>query len=194
MTIPLPPRLVLVLFRLLAVAGAGALILAVLTGNWQWRHTLEPSGLAAALLLAATMAVAPLERLLPGQRFVAGLAAMRRDMGLAAFGFATLHMAGTVLALGRIDDVIQGLAWTSIWTGWAAFILLMPPAISSMPAIKTRLGRFWRPVQRLTWAAAAFAAWHWYLQTRGDWLFWAVTGLLVSLEAARMMAPRGRTY
>lgn len=193
---PIPPsaRPVRIAFRLATLAWAGWLVAKVLAGGWQWRHILEPSGLAAALLLAATLAVAPMERLMPGRRLVAGLAAMRRDFGLAAFGFAALHMAATVLALGRIDYVIQGLAWTSIWTGWAAFALLLPPAISSLPAIRTRLGRFWKPVQRLTWPAAAFTAWHWYLQTRGDWLFWSITGLLITMEAARMLAPRRRAH
>lgn len=182
------------LFRFAALAGAAWLVAGVLTGGWQWRHTLEPSGLTAVLLLGATLAAAPLERLLPGHRFVAGLAAMRRDMGLAAFGFAALHMAATVLALGRLDHVIQGLAWTSIWTGWAAFVLLLPPALSSVSSVRARLGPFWRPVQRLTWPAAAFAAWHWYLQTRGDWLFWSITGLLIAMEAARILAARRRLH
>ena len=193
---PVPPNIrpVHILFRLAAMAGAGWLLAMVLNGGWQWRHMLEPSGLAAALLLAATLAVAPLQRLMPAGRLPAGLAAMRRDFGLAAFGFAALHMAGTVLALGRLDYVIQGLAWTSIWTGWVAFVLLLPPAISSVPAIRARLGPLWKPVQRLTWPAAAFAAWHWYLQTRGGGLFWSVTGLLAAMEVARIMAARRRAH
>ncbi|MFP1632982.1 ferric reductase-like transmembrane domain-containing protein [Zhengella sp. ZM62] len=194
MATPMFTRPARFLFRFAALAGAAWLVARVLTGGWQWRHTLEPSGLAAALLMAATLAVAPLESLLPGHRFIAGLAAMRRDMGLAAFGFAALHMAATVLALGRLDHVIQGLAWTSIWTGWAAFVLLLPPALSSLPSVRARLDRCWKPVQRLTWPAAAFGAWHWYLQARGDWLFWSITGLLIAMEAARMLAPRRPTH
>lgn len=178
--------LVRLLFWLVALAGAAGLVVPVLAEDREWRHMLEPSGQAAILLLAATLAVAPVKKLLPDGSLQLWLVRLRRDFGLAAFAFATLHMAGTVFALGRLDYVIQGLAWASMWTGWAGWALLVPVAITSTGAAHRLLGHAWKPVQRLTWPAAALSAWHWYLQSHGSSLFWATVGVIGALELVRI--------
>ena len=148
--------------------------LAHTTGDWALR------------LLLATLAITPLRRL--GLRV---LAPFRRTLGLLAFGYATLHL----LVYVGLD---QGLAFDSIWedvrehpyvtVGFAAFLCLLPLAITSTRAWIRRLGRRWVELHRLAYVAAVAAILHFLWLVKADLrepLCYAA--LLAALFAARLV-------
>lgn len=119
-------------------------------------HTL---GLWALRFLIASLCVTPLRDLL-GIR----LLAYRRTLGLLAFYYAVLHL----LAWLVLD---QGFAWNAIvkdilkrpyiTIGMAAFVILIPLAVTSNAAMIKRLGAAtWQKLHRLAYVAAILAAVH----------------------------------
>jgi len=126
-----------------------------LTGEWALR------------LLLACLAVTPLRRLF-GWR---GLAPFRRTLGLLAFGYALLHFATYVaLDLGfdfatLAEDMGERLYITA---GFAAFLLLLPLAITSTRGWQRRLGRRWLKLHRVVYAAGALAVLHFIWLVKAD--------------------------
>ena len=117
------------------------------TGSWAIR------------LLLATLAVTPL-RQWTGQR---RLGPWRRRLGLAAFAYASLHVA-TWLALDHAFDwaaMLEDVAERPYVTaGAAAFVCLVPLAATSTRRAVRRLGRRWVMLHRLVYVAAAAAVVH----------------------------------
>jgi sulfoxide reductase heme-binding subunit YedZ len=131
-------------------------------------ETLEhETGAWALRLLLATLAVTPLRRLAGWQ----AIARHRRRLGLAAFGYATAHFA----TWAAVDN---GLAWSVlaedvverpfVTVGFAAFVLLVPLAVTSTRASIRRLGRRWVTLHRLVYAAAALAIVHFWWLVKKD--------------------------
>jgi len=145
-----------------------------LTGEWALR------------LLLASLAVTPLRRVF-GWR---GLAPFRRTLGLLAFGYALLHFA-TYLALdlgfdfaALAEDVGERLYITA---GFAAFLLLLPLAITSTRGWQRRLGRRWLKLHRVVYAAGALAVLHFIWLVKADLrdplLYAALLAVLLGVRA-----------
>jgi len=145
-----------------------------LTGEWALR------------LLLASLAVTPLRRIF-GWR---GLAPFRRTLGLLAFGYALLHFA-TYLALdlgfdfaALAEDVGERLYITA---GFAAFLLLLPLAITSTRGWQRRLGRRWLKLHRVVYAAGALAVLHFIWLVKADLrdplLYAALLAVLLGVRA-----------
>ena len=164
-----------------------------------WRVSIRPTGEAAAVLLILALAISPLKALFGAAAWTRWLLRQRRAIGVAAFGYAAIHMVVFALSIGSIADIVAGMAWASMWTGWAAFAgLLVMAAISNDRAVRA-MGRGWKAVQRLAYPAALLTLAHWLLLTR-DWteaLIWfAPLGLLQLARLATRLRRRdsnGRT-
>ena len=148
-----------------------------------WRAAIRPSGDLAAKLIVLALALSPLRTLLPRSAAVAWLLRRRRWIGVAAVGYASLHMAVFVLSIGRLDWIVQGLAWASMWTGWLAFLLLAPLAVTSSDTAMRRLGRGWKRLHRLVHPAALLTLAHWLLLSAAPWEALAHALPLVILHA-----------
>jgi sulfoxide reductase heme-binding subunit YedZ len=127
------------------------------TGEWTLR------------LLLATLAVTPARRWLGWS----ALAPYRRTLGLLAFSYACLHFS-TWLALDHffdwpaiVDDVVERPYVTA---GFAAFLCLVPLAITSTRAWVRRLGRRWLALHRLAYAAGALGVVHFLWLVKADLL------------------------
>jgi len=148
------------------------------TGDWTLR------------LLLVTLAMTPLKRLV-GRPWPIRF---RRMLGLFAFFYACLHL----ITYAWID---QGLDWQGIvedvvkrpyiTVGFAAFVLLVPLALTSTRAMMRRLGRSWQRLHRAVYGIAVLGVLH-YL-----WLVKADTsdpliygGMLAVLLLARVPAGR----
>lgn len=88
----------------------------------------------------------------------------RRALGLLAFAYLALHLAvWLMLDMGlRWDRILQDLTrrWYLV-IGMAAFVLLIPLALTSNAAAIRRLGpRHWRQLHRLAYIAPLLGAWH----------------------------------
>lgn len=173
-------------------------MLAPLVLGAPWRVSIRPTGEAAAVLLFLALAISPLKALFGAAAWTRWLLRQRRAIGLAAAGYATIHMVVFSVSIGSFADILAGMAWASMWTGWLAFAALaFMAAISNDRAVRT-MGRSWKAVQRLAYPGAVTLA-HWLLLTR-DWtnaLIWfAPLALLQSARLAKNLRAKdsnGRT-
>lgn len=149
-------------------------------------------GLWALRLLLATLAITPL-RQLTGQPV---LARFRRMLGLYAFAYATLHFTA-YLALdlrGYWSLVFEEIAERPyITVGFAAWLLLVPLALTSTTGWIRRLGRNWARLHRLVYAIAALAVLHfwWVVKTdvREPLLYAGILAVLLGWRAWKRVAP-----
>ncbi len=124
-------------------------------------------GLWALRLLLVTLAISPL-RALSGQAVVLRF---RRMLGLYAFAYATLHF-GAYLVLdlrGYWAQVFEEIAKRPyITVGFAAWLLLVPLAVTSTRGWMRRLGRRWGQLHRVIYVIAALAVLHFWWIVKSD--------------------------
>ena len=117
------------------------------------------TGRWSLILLLVTLSFTPARRLFGWNRIIR----YRRDVGLAAFTYAVLHLL-TYITLDLFFDftLIAGdiLKRPFITAGTAAFLLLLPLALTSNRAAIRRLGRRWQLLHRLIYPAAIIAVVH----------------------------------
>lgn len=154
------------------------------TGQWGLR------------LLLITLAVTPLRRLTGWtwlQRF-------RRMLGLFAFFYVTLHFLTWVW----LD---QELAWSNIVAdiakrpyvtiGFAAWLLLLPLALTSTRGMMRRLGRRWQQLHRLVYVITGLGVLHFAWQVKADLLEPLIYALVLTIllllrwRPARQALPAG---
>lgn len=153
-----------VLWALLAAPSA-LMLFQFLQGPGRLGPVLQGSGEWSVRFLVLALAATPIRMIFRGQRWPMWLLARRGDIGMAAFLYACLHLAVYIYREGYIANVTADLVLTPILMGWAAFLAMAVPFFTSGRAMARRLGRAWKPLQRLAYAAAVFAFVHW-LQIR----------------------------
>lgn len=151
------------------------------------------TGLWALRFLMIALAVTPL-RQLTGQ---SGLLRFRRMLGLYAFFYATLHLS---VYLG-LD--LRGY-WTQIFeeivkrpyitVGFAAWLLLVPLAITSTQGCMRRLGRRWGQLHKLVYAIGVLAVLHFWWLVKSDirepLLYAAILAVLLGWRAWKAVSRR----
>jgi len=150
------------------------------TGDWALR------------ILLVCLALTPLRRLL-GQSWPIRF---RRLTGLYAFFYASLHLATyLVLDLGQywsqiLEDIVKR---PYITVGFAAWLLLVPLALTSTRGWMRRLGRRWSQLHRLVYAVAALAVLHFLWLVKSDLreplVYAAVLALLMGLRLWWKLRP-----
>jgi len=129
--------------------------LMILTGVWALR------------LLLLTLAMTPLQRLFGW----AWPIMIRRELGLAAFGYGVSHLLVFIVFDQNLDPIA---AWQEIvdhpavWLGMLALTLLLPLALTSTRAAIRRLGANWKRLHRLIYPAAILASLHFAFQVKAD--------------------------
>ena len=138
------------------------------TGDWTLR------------LLLVTLAVTPLRRL-TGQ---AWLVRFRRMLGLFAFFYAVLHFT-TYLWLDRFFDLgtiaEDVLKRPYITVGFAAFVLMVPLAITSTQDWIRRLGRRWKRLHRAVYAIGVLGVLHYLWLVKADLLEPAIYAIILAV-------------
>lgn len=125
------------------------------TGDWALR------------LLLLGLALTPLRRL-TGQPWPIRF---RRLVGLYAFFYASLHLATyVVLDLGQywgqiLDDIVKR---PYITVGFAAWLLLVPLALTSTRGWMRRLGRRWGQLHTLVYAVGVLGVLHFLWLVKSD--------------------------
>lgn len=122
---------------------------------------LHPTGEFAARFMIAAMMITPLRMLFPKAGWIRWLVRRRRALGVAAFGYAMLHTLLYLVDMETMRNVLAEFWALSIWTGWAAFAIFVPLAITSNDALQRRLGDVWRPLHRWIYLAAILTLVHW---------------------------------
>lgn len=119
------------------------------------------------VFLTLSLAVTPVRRLTGWNRLVRH----RRFVGLVAFGYLTAHFLSYVVldqffAWSYIlEDIVER---PFIMSGFAAWLLLIPLAITSTRRWIRRLGRRWVKLHRLVYVAGALGVLHFYWKVKAD--------------------------
>jgi sulfoxide reductase heme-binding subunit YedZ len=120
----------------------------------------ERTGNAALILLVVSLAVTPANFILGWKAIVK----IRRSMGLWAFTYAFLHLLvfvgldyGFSLRFILMDGLVQK---PYVLAGFAAFLILVPLAITSTKGWMKRMGRNWKRLHQWVYAAGILAGLH----------------------------------
>lgn len=138
-----------------------------ITGRWFAEPELLPGDLLhstgewAARLMVFALVLTPLSTVLPRREWVRWLIRHRRAFGVFAFGYATLHLLFYVLDMETVANMLAEIGAMGVWSGWLAFLLLVPVALASNDHAVRRLGAAWKRVQRLAYPAAILTLVHW---------------------------------
>ncbi|MEY3634427.1 MAG: hypothetical protein RLZZ61_837 [Pseudomonadota bacterium] len=151
---------------------------------------LHPTGEWSARFMIAAMVLSPLLSLIGPRPWLSWLIQRRRALGVAAFGYATLHLIFYIIDMGNLDDMLAEFLALGIWTGWAAMLLFVPLAVTSNDVSMRALKAGWKRLQRLVYPAAVLVLVHWIFihNNLGPALVHFVP--LVLLVAARYFLPR----
>lgn len=185
----IPRQIVLFILGLIPLGGLIGQVVIGDPGPNPVETLLHGTGLWALRWLCLVLAITPLYRYFSNP----WLLTARRPVGLLAFTYATVHL----LVYGVLD---QGLDWAFIWedlgtrvylmVGLTAWLLLLPPAVTSFTALQRRWGRAWKRVHALTYPAAALAAVHFLWLVKADtWEPMVYLALVLALLTWRLRIP-----
>ena len=181
-------------------------LVALLWDVWQGNLSVNPiqditlrTGKAAMALLVLTLAVTPLHTVF---RFKSALK-VRRALGLYAFFYTTLHFLTYVWLDYDWDLHLIGLEITEklyVLVGFAAFLILIPLAVTSTKGWQRRLKKGWKGLHRWVYLAAILVMLHYIWVQKADIrepLIWmSVLAVLFLLRwrplYARLPRRRGR--
>ena len=185
---------------LVPLAGVGLQLLRGELGADPVAVALNRFGLLALIFLLASLAATP-AKLVFGWTWPIRL---RRMLGLFAFFYATVHLATYVIVDQRFD-------WPVLWAdvtkrkfmvvGFAAFLAMLPLALTSTDASVRRLGfRRWKALHRLAYLAGVLAVvhflWRVKLDIREPLAYATVLGVLLLVrvvDAVRTKRAKART-
>lgn len=150
------------LWTILALPGLGMVAQSLTADSVEAIEALlHPSGEFAARFMIIAMLATPLMVIFRTAAFPRWLKRNRRYFGVAAFGYAALHTLFYVIDAASIDRVVTELPRLYIWTGWVAFAIFVPLAVTSADWAVRAMGPAWKSLQRWTYAAAVLTLLHW---------------------------------
>lgn len=153
-----------ILWIILSLPAIG-LLTAYFSGKLLSGELLHPTGEFSARFMVIAMLATPL--LLIFRRFGLPLNAPqwlirhRRAFGVAAFGYAVLHTVFYLADVGVWSEILSDLSSIGIWTGWLAFLIFIPLAITSNDRSQRWLRAGWKRLQRWVYPAAVLTLLHW---------------------------------
>jgi methionine sulfoxide reductase heme-binding subunit len=129
---------------------------------------LHPTGEFSLRLMVLAMLAGPLADFFGRNRFFRGWLSIRRNLGVAAFGYGALHLLFYVVDMGTMAAILDEISLPAIWTGWIALALMFGAASISTNAAMRVLGRRWKRIQQGAYIALFLALAHWVLLDR-EW-------------------------
>lgn len=149
-------------FWLLLSLPAIPMALGLTSGDPKAVHDLlHPTGEFAARFMIIAMMITPLMMLFKGWRGPRWLMTRRRYLGVAAFFYALAHTLLYLVDEGAIAFTTGELAKLYIWTGWLAFLIFVPLAMTSTNGWVRSMGTKWKTLQRFVYGAAVLTLVHW---------------------------------
>ncbi len=156
------------------------------------KELLDFLGHSALVLLLVTLCLSPLQRL---QRW-RGWLLVRRQLGLWAFSYASLHMLVFVALMIEWDAV---RLWNElerrpyVLIGSLALIGLLMLALTSNRYSMRRLGVHWKSLHRLVYPILILVLLHYLWVVRSDmafWLLYALAGTVLLLFRLPLLQKR----
>lgn len=126
-------------------------------------------GKGALNLLIATLCVSPLSKLLStGQ-----LLRLRRPLGLWCFFWASCHLAAWMsfdLGFNWVFIGAEIIKRKYILLGFTAWLILMALAITSLPVLLRRMGKWWKRLHSLIYFTALMVVIHFWWSLKSGWI------------------------
>jgi len=122
------------------------------------------------IILLATLAITPLRRLTGWNILIR----IRRILGLFGFFYLSLHFFIYVVLDQTLDweFILEDLTKRPYAVvGFAAWLLLIPLAVTSTRGWVRRLGKRWQTLHKLVYVAVALGLLHFYWQVKADTLW-----------------------
>ena len=119
------------------------------------------------------------------------LARYRRMLGLYVWFYATLHLLvfAQVFIGWSGEQLVEELAERPyVLVGFLAWLILVPLGITSLHAIRRKMGRHWRRIHRMTYAVAVLGWLHLLWLSRSDVGEAVVYGVIFAV----LLAYRGK--
>jgi sulfoxide reductase heme-binding subunit YedZ len=177
-------------FRAVLAVPAVLMLWQFFFGAKSWGLLLDSSGEWAVRMLVATLAVSPLRILMKqaglGPHWPMWLFKRRRDLGVAAFLYAALHLATYLVRQSNLHVVLFDMQYREYLAGWIAFLAMLVLAVTSNDRAVHGLGRWWKPLQRLAYLSVIAAALHWFWIRLDHTAVWLHVLPLAALEAYRL--------
>jgi sulfoxide reductase heme-binding subunit YedZ len=177
-------------FRAVLAIPAILMLWQFIFGARSWGLLLDGSGEWAVRMLVATLAVSPLRILMKqaglGPHWPMWLFKRRRDLGVAAFLYAALHLATYLVRQSNLHVVLFDMQYREYLAGWIAFLTMLVLAVTSNDRAVHGLGRWWKPLQRLAYVSVIAAALHWFWIRLDHTAVWLHVLPLAALEGYRV--------
>jgi sulfoxide reductase heme-binding subunit YedZ len=122
---------------------------------------LHPSGETAAQFMIVAMMISPFRLMFPKSKFWIWMMKRRRHIGVAAFLYAVFHTVLYVIDMASIHAMLDEFTALGIWSGWLAFFIFLPLAVTSNDYSVRKLGPAWKTLHRYIYAAAVATLIHW---------------------------------
>lgn len=131
-------------------------------GKLNYDMIMHITGEFAGRFLVISLIATPISMLIPKTMITRWLMRNRRFFGVGAFAYTLLHTVFYVAeySLGHIINEFSDIA---ILTGWIAFFIFIPLAMTSTNAAIKRMGGRWKKLQRWVYLAAVMAFVHWVM-------------------------------
>jgi sulfoxide reductase heme-binding subunit YedZ len=182
-----------------ALAPAAYLLLGMFVyPEWVGANPIEKlthvTGMTTLVLLLVTLAVTPFRRLTGWNPVIR----LRRPLGLFAFFYALCHFC-----IWFVFDMVFNVTWMLediaerpfITVGFAAFVTLVPLAVTSTKGWIRRLGKRWATLHKGIYLAACLGVVHFYwfvkADTRLPLLFAVILVALFALRSPRLTPVSG---
>lgn len=175
-----------------AHSAALAPLAVILFLAWQGRLTANPiqditlrTGQTALVLLVLSLSITPLYTAFT----IKELLPLRRRLGLYAFLYATLHFLIFIgLDYGFDPELLKEAIFEKRYAlvGFAAFLVMLPLALTSTKGWMRRLGKRWKALHRWVYVAALLVIVHYVWLVKSDirvpLLYGAIVGILLALR------------
>ena len=129
------------------------------------------TGYAALVLLMLSLAATPLNTVFGWRRALT----VKKTLGLWGFAYVTLHFLIFIVDNGLFDNTIKlapileaTFEKRFALVGFAAFVLLLPLAITSTKGWQKRLGKRWKQLHRLAYIAPGLGVLHYAMLVKSD--------------------------
>jgi sulfoxide reductase heme-binding subunit YedZ len=142
---------------------------------------LRTTGVLTLLGILATLAITPLRKFTGSNQLIK----YRRTIGLFAFFYGCIHLStylvfdrGLSLS-GTVADVIER---PFVALGMAAFLMMVPLAVTSTNVMIKRLGgKRWQRLHRLIYLTGVLGVTHFWMIVKSDIFYPAIFGLVLAV-------------
>lgn len=127
-----------------------------------YKTVMNGTGEFSARLLIITLIATPLAMIFPNGKVTRWLVKNRRYFGVATFVYALVH---TIFYLNEIafGQMMSDFFQVAILTGWIAFFIFVPLALTSNDAAVKCMKETWKKLQQWVYLAAVMTFVHWAL-------------------------------